>query len=795
MPSHSSKKALRQTQLSQATKDLTPLKPKLKIPRLELKIKGKRVNVWIILIALFIPFVLLNLYLFWDLPDPANLTKNPAQASTKLLDRQGRLIYEIYSDERRTPIKLDTLPKYVSLATVASEDQDFYKHGGFDIRGISRAFVNTFFKRNLQGGSTITQQLVKLALLQDQSRTPRRKAREFVLSIAVEAKYSKDQILELYLNQVPYGGTAYGLESAAQTYFGKKSSDLTLAESALLAGLPNAPSLYSPFGSRPELAKNRQQYVLTRMLESGYITNEEFEQAKAEQLNYITPSTLKAPHFSLWVKDLLISKYGLQTVEKGGLIVTTSLDLDLQGLAQQEVASEVAKLKKENVGNGAALVTHPKTGEILAMVGSKDYYDTAQDGNVNVVLAHRQPGSSIKPITYALGIERKLFTAGSLLADKPTCFGIPDQKPYCPENYDNQFHGPTHVRFALGNSYNIPAVKAFVLNGLNDFVASSSAFGFTTFKDPKQYGPSLTLGGGEVSMLDLATAYGVLANAGQKVLPNPLLQVKDRNGQILESVSARELTSSTEIEKYQKSAPYSYFQIDGKYFTSLPPANTRVISQGTAFIISHILYDNGARSATFGSSSFLNVPNHPEVSVKTGTTNDKRDNWTVGYNPDILVAVWVGNNDNATMSRVASGVTGASPIWNKIIRAALKNYPQNWPSQPADVTGTLICNYSGLKAPDNPDPTSCPTRYEYFLTGTVPPTQNDNLRRDIPIYRPTQAPATAKQLIENPGEIEMQNHMVAFDSLGTMLCLDCAGGYGEADTLKLDDKGKVILPK
>ncbi|MCI0532299.1 MAG: hypothetical protein L0Y74_10205, partial [candidate division Zixibacteria bacterium] len=265
--------------------------------------------------------------------------------------------------------------------------------------------------------------------------------------------------------------------------------------------------------------------------------------------------------------------------------------------------------------------------------------------------------------------------------------------------------------------------------------------------------------------------------------------VVDTSGEVLETVSAKKVEGE-ELEKLKDQSPFSYYILQDSYFLPQPPSNVRTISPGAAFIVSHILYDNGARSATFGSSSFLNIPNHPEVSVKTGTTNDKRDNWTIGYNPDILVAVWVGNNDNTPLGRIASGVTGASPIWNKIMKESLKDYPQNWPSQPGEVTGTSVCTLSGLRAPENPDPDSCPTRYEYFLTGTFPPLQTDNLRRDIHIFKATQAPATPKQIAETPGEVEMQNHAVVFDALGTMLCLDCAGGYGEADIIPLDSTGK-----
>ncbi len=718
-------------------------------------VKEKLKKRWRLLVVLVV-LVFIGIYFFWGLPNPLRLATHPAPASTKILDRNGKLLYEVFVGERRTPIPLSSLPKYVWQATLAAEDRDFYKHSGFSIRGITRAFISTFFKKNLQGGSTITQQLVKNALLEP-DRTVRRKVREFILSAAVETLYKKDQILEFYLNQVPYGGTAYGLESASQTYFGKKAADLNLAEAALLAGLPQAPSLYSPL-SRPELAKQRQEYVLKQMLDAKFITSDQGQEAKDQLLTYAPPPSIQAPHFSLWVKDYLVQKFGLAKVEQDGLVVTTTLDLDLQNFAQAAVATEVGRLKAENVGNGAVLVTRPKTGEILAMVGSKDYFDTKYDGNVNVVLAHRQPGSAIKPINYALALEHRLLTASTVLADKPTCFLIPDQEPYCPVNYDGQWHGPTQVRFALGNSFNIPAVKTLVLNGLENFIASSSAFGLTTFKDARNYGPSLTLGGGEVTMLDLSTAYGVLANSGQRVNLNPILKVTDRTGKILEE-------------------------------TPKLPSNTRVISTGAAYIISHLLLDNGARSAAFGPSSYLVVRSHPEVSVKTGTTNDKRDNWTVGYNPDILVTVWVGNNDNSPMSNVASGVTGASPIWNKVISFALKDKSPHWPVQPPDVIGALVCSLSGLKAEDGmPD---CTPRYEYFLKGTIPPNQGD-LHRDIPIFRPTQAPATPKQIAEQPGDIENQNHAVIFDPLGVPLCLDCAGGYGEADLIRLDRHGQAV---
>jgi membrane carboxypeptidase/penicillin-binding protein len=413
-------------------------------------------------------------------------------------------------------------------------------------------------------------------------------------------------------------------------------------------------------------------------------------------------------------------------------------------------------------------------------------FDVTEDGNVNVTLASRQPGSSIKPLVYATAFERRLLTPSSILTDKPTCFLQPDQKDYCPQNYDNQFHGPTQARFALGNSFNIPAVKTLVINGLSDFIASASAYGISGWKNASDYGPSLALGGGEVSMMELSTAYGVFANQGQRVDLNPLLRVQNQFGKILYEVPSHEISSSASA----KLTSTQFYSVNNKPYQITAVPNTRVISPDTAFLISHILYDNSARAATFGTSSYLNIRNHPEVSVKTGTTNDKRDNWTIGYNPDLLTAVWVGNNDNTPMSAIASGVTGASPIWNKIMTYVLTDLPQSWPIRPADVVGTTVCSLSGFKSPDTPEE-DCSPRYEYFLAQTVPSVDFSH-RRDIPIFRPTQTPASTRQLLENPGDIEYQNHAVLFDSLNTFLCLDCPGGYGPADSIRLDRSGRAM---
>jgi len=652
------------------------------------------------------------------------------------------LLYDIYVEKNRNPIKLSELPSYIKFATIASEDKDFYKHGGFALRGILRAMFNTVFHRKLQGGSTITQQLAKNALL-TQERTVRRKIREALLTIAIEVIYSKDKILEMYLNQIPYGGTAYGIGSASQLYFNKSAKDLTLAEAALLAGLPASPTRYSPFGTQPKISKKRQEYVLDEMVKDKFITAEEGKKAKEEELKFAEHGQgIKAPHFVMYVKDQLVEKYGQQKVDQGGLRVYTTLDLDIQEFAQTAVASEVAKLQREKVSNGAVLVTAPKTGEILAMVGSKDYFAKDIDGNVNVTTSLRQPGSSIKPLNYALALESKILTPASLILDIPTCFDVLGQKRYCPNNYDGQFHGATQVRFALGNSYNVPAVKTLALNGLENFVATASAMGITTFKDPKNYGLSLTLGGGEVKMVDMAVAFGVLANAGIKQPLYSIQKVEDYAGKVLEE---------HRVEEEQK-----------------------IISGETSYLISHILLDNNARQAMFGQSSYLVVKNHPEVSVKTGTTNDRRDNWTIGYTPSYLAVVWVGNNDNAPMSYVASGVTGASPIWNRVIRFALEKQDQaegktfqEWPIKPEGVVGASICSTSGLVPGDS----GCPTRYEYFISGTIP-TETENLKRQIQINKTNQQPIEPGQNIP-PENIENQEHQVVTDLTNSILCLDC----------------------
>lgn len=682
-------------------------------------------------------FLLVGFYfiILKDLPSPAKLSSAEAPQSTQILDRNGELLFNIYRERNSTFVPLSSVPKYMQQATLSIEDKSFYYHGAIDLKGISRALYSTVFKQELQGGSTLTQQLVKNSLLTPE-RTILRKVKEVILAYATEAVYSKDQIFEMYLNQTPYGGTAWGVEAAAKTYFDKNAKDLTLAESAFLAGLPEAPSLYSPYGSRPELAKERQALVLSEMVEEGYINEEQRKKALEETLDFKKlANPIKAPHFVLYIKELLVERYGQRTVEEGGLKVLTSLDLKIQEMAEATVSAEVSRLRGLRVSNGAAVVTNPKTGEILAMVGSKDYFDKDIDGNVNVTIADtRQPGSSIKPLNYAVGL-MKGYTAATPFVDSKICFPNQGGQNYCPVNYDGKFHGVLSMRTALASSVNIPAVKMLKLNGLDAMISTASAMGITTFKDPSRYGLSLTLGGGEVRMVDMATAFGVFANNGYRIDLQPILKVTDPRGRVLEEY------------KPPKS----------------PIFGEKVLPEGVAFIISDILSDNGARTLAFGENSLLRIPGKT-VPVKTGTTNDFRDNWTIGYTPSYVVAVWVGNNDNRPMSGLVSGVTGAAPIWNGIMRQLLANRPDERVARPSSVIAKQICIGSGLLPGGG-----CQTRLEYFIAGTEP-NKIFAGREKIWVNKDTKQPP-APGVEDN--NLELKEEEVIEDPTGEKFCASC----------------------
>lgn len=631
-----------------------------------------------VLLAGFCFLIVSIIILLRDLPSPRRLTNTENYpVSTQIFDRNGALLYEIFADENRIPIEIKDLPPYVYQASISIEDQNFYRHFGFDVVAIVRAARSTLTGKRLEGGSTITQQLVKNALLTSE-RSLKRKIKEALLSVFTELMYSKDEILEMYLNYISYGGTSVGIESASKAYFDKHAKDLTLAEAALLAGLPQAPSRYSPFGSTPEEAKARQLEVLRRMYEDGYITKLQQEQAGSEVLKFALSRTdIAAPHFVFYVRDLLYQEYGEDMVEKGGLRVTTTLDLGLQNAAQASLSAEIEKLARANVSNGAALIIKPNTGEILSMIGSKDYFDTEHDGQVNVTLRQRQPGSSIKPLVYATAFQEKLLNPGTLLIDSPTCFEVPGQKPYCPKNYDGNFHGAVSVRQSLGNSFNIPAVKALKTVGLETFVATAKKLGITGWDDLSRYGLSISLGGGEVRMIDLAQAFGVLANQGVKVPLTPILKVETYQGKVL-----KETDITTRIADLQYLSEYDSTQ-EGEL--------ERVLDRAPSYLISHIMQDNSARTTAFGPRSELVIPNQV-VSVKTGTTNDLKDNWTVGFTPEFLVITWVGNNNSEPMNRgVVSGVTGAAPIFNDIMRFLLQGREARWQEKPPDVASAQVC--------------------------------------------------------------------------------------------------------
>ena len=674
---------------------------------------------------------------FKDVPRATVIGSNNFPQSSKIYSKDGKLLYTIYTSRNQSFVSLSNIPKYLQKATISIEDKNFYNHGAIDIKGIARAAYVTLSHKSVQGGSTITQQLVRNSLL-TLDRTITRKIKEVLLSFVVESIYSKDRILEMYLNQVSYGGTAWGVEAASQIYFGKDVSKLTLSESAFLAGLPQAPSVYSPFGSHPEDGKSRQLQVLQSMKDSGYITKEQQRKAAGEALVFSQiKDNITAPHFVFFIKDLLVQEYGEKVVEQGGLTVTTSLDLSVQKIAEDAVASEEATLGK-NWYNAASMVTRPGTGEILAMVGSRNYFDTERDGNVNVAIAKRQPGSSIKPINYATGLI-KGYTAATPFVDQRTCFPNPSGAPYCPLNYDFKFHGVQQMRYALANSFNIPAVKMLKLNGLEAMIATASAMGINSFTDPDRYGLSLTLGGGEVTMVEMTQAYGVFANSGYKINLHPILKVVDSKGKV--------------IQQYKP--------------VESPLLGKKVLPDGVAYIISNILSDNGARSASFGSNSPLYLKGF-NVSVKTGTTNDYRDNWTIGYTPSYVVATWVGNNDNKPLQGVVSGVTGAAPIWHQIMAALIKDKPAESFSKPENVIGATICSTSGLLPQATGSPYVCPTRYEYFIRGTIPRTVDSGLKK-VFVDKTTQQLAPAGKT----DNVEERDAAIVTDATGDSYCTTC----------------------
>ncbi len=628
-----------------------------------------------------------------DLPEPGGVVRREG-FSTTILDRDGQVLYDLYESEKRIPVDYEDLPDDLKNAVVAVEDKDFYKHSGFDFMTILRIPYNLIVRNRVVGGSTLTQQLVKNALLTNE-RSVARKFKEFVLSLQIENKFTKEEILTMYLNEAPYGGTAVGVGSASEMYFGKKTNELTLVESAILAGLPQRPTAYSPYTGKTDddgepLWKVRTKGVLRRMKEDGYITDLTYEEAlgSLDSVEFEKKKfDIEAPHFVFYVRDQLEEMLGEDVFAKGGWRVTTSLNLDLQKETEEIVAEEIEKVKDVNITNGAVMVMDPDTGEIIAMVGSVDYFSEEIDGQFNVAVdGLRQPGSSIKPVTY-LGMFQKGYNPSTVLADVETTFAANDiMDPYTPKNYDGKFRGPVTLRDSLGSSLNIPAVKSLATVGVDNFLQQAYDMGFVTLEpteeNMKRFGLAVTLGGAEVHLIDEVSAYSAFANGGYRVEPVSILKVEDQDGRTI----------------------YEHKQVEGR----------QVMTPEESFLINNVLSDNNARLLAFGANSLLNTGK--PIAVKTGTTNEQKDNWTVGWSRDVLVGVWVGNNDNTPMKKVASGITGASPIWRRVILSALDSgYEAPEWEVPSGVEQVQVDKISGYPAHDGFE-----EKTEYVIKGTLP---------------------------------------------------------------------------
>ncbi len=629
------------------------------IRRMQKELKKIKIPKNLLLLATSVFILFTGIVIIWfsslKIPNFHSFEDRKVINSTKIYDRTGEvLLYDIHQDIKRTNIPFEKMSANIKNATVAIEDSEFYNHGGIKIKSIIRAVLSNLFSSvgKTQGGSTITQQLVKNTMLTSK-KTIVRKIKEWVLAIKIDGSMPKEKILEYYLNENPYGGNVYGIEEASKTYFNKDAQNLTLAEAAYLASIPQSPTLLSPYGKNRDKLDVRKNLVLFRMSELKFISQKEYNTAKNEVVNFVPRATIgiKAPHFVFFIKDYLEQKYGSELVERNGLKVTTTLDYNLQKKGEDILKEGALENEKNWNGKNAALVAiDPKTGQILTMIGSRDYFDKNIDGNYNVTTASRQPGSSFKPFIYATAFN-KGFTPDTVLFDLPTEFqttcdvygkALPRHNQddcYMPDNYDGKYRGPMKLRDALAQSINIPAVKLFYLAGLRDSLKTAEDMGISTLTDIGRYGLTLVIGGGEVTLLDITSAYGVFANSGIKNQYTGILKIEDINGNILEEYN---------------------------------PNSKEVLPKNTTLTISNILSDNTARAPTFGSSSMLYFSGR-DVAVKTGTTNNNKDAWTIGYTPSIVVGVWAGNNDNKQMKK--GGVSVAGPIWNKFINEALKILP------------------------------------------------------------------------------------------------------------------------
>lgn len=655
-----------------------------------------RSRIYFVFLLFLIATVSGLLFVFYDLPSIDSLPENLNQPSVRITDRNGKLLYEVIPADggRNAVLSVENIPQCMKDATIAVEDKNFYQNPGVDIGGIVRAvWINLRGGETLSGGSTITQQVARTLLLRDEvaERTLRRKLRETVLAWQLTREYSKDEILALYLNQIYYGGMAYGIEAASQTYFGKPASELLLPECAMLAGLPQTPGVYNPF-TNPDLALERQRVVLGLMEKNGFITSQQRTDAENSPLSYNpAPYPIQAPHFVWMVMDVLDELYAAgQLSMDESLVIRSTLNADIQEAAEQIVKRRIEHFKpleggvNPNVNNAALIAIDPRTGEILSLIGSADYFDESIYGALNMVTSPRQTGSAFKPIIYAAALDparADAWTAGTSILDVTTTFVTKDGQPYVPVNYDGKEHGYVTVREALGSSLNVPAVLTLQNIGVKDVIALANQLGVKSLRDPQQYDLSLALGGGEMSLLELSRAYAALANEGRFTGTSLILDVRDADGNILYVPEKQTLR--------------------------------QVIDPLVAWLISDILSDDRARSIGFEVNSVLKIDR--VAAVKTGTTTNFHDNWAIGYTPDMLVGVWVGNSDHQAMHNV-TGLTGAAPIWAETMRAILQGQPDKKFTQPRGLIQVEVCDLSGLL------PTAaCPhTRTEWFINGTQP---------------------------------------------------------------------------
>jgi len=675
-----------------------------------------RFLLWTALFIVFVAccgaFAVIGVYAYYakDLPDYTQLDRRRVFQTARILDRNGILLGEFNDPQggRRTVIPISKMPRTLLDATIAAEDANFYEHPGFDVLAILRAlYLNVRGREIVSGASTITQQLVKNTLLTPE-QTPDRKIKEAILAWEVSRRYSKDRILELYLNEVYYGNLSYGVEAAAQTYFGRSVSDLDLAQVTFMAGLPQAPSAYDPYVN-PQGARERQDYVLDQMVRHGMITREQADAARAEPIA-LRPrqqnGPVEAPHFVNFIRELLERSYPSDTLFREGLQIRTTLDLRLQRLAENAARSQIAELRERNASNAAVVAIKPETGEILAMVGSVDYNDVGISGQVNVALRDRQPGSTLKPFTYLTAFSQG-WAPATMVMDVPTTFG----GTYTPLNYDGRFRGPVSVRRALAASLNIPAVKALEAVGIDAMLTTAHKMGINGLRDPNRYGLSVTLGGGEVTLLDLTYAYTPFANNGLQT-GNPLAAAdRTPSSRQFEPIGILEIRNAAGAILYQQR----------------PAEPKQVADPGLAYLITDILGDDAARAETYGPNSPLKL-SRPSA-VKTGTTDDFRDSWVVGYTPDLVTGVWVGNNDGSPMKDV-QGASGAGRIWHQFMEEALDGVPARTFQRPADVVEREVCQLSGLL----PTP-ECPKTVVELFTPTDLPNRPDDLYRRVEVCK------------------------------------------------------------